>query len=265
MTAFDPSPAAAALRARRAAHQVAGPLPATIAPRDEAEAAAVQRALAERGGALPIGGFKIGATGSRMQAFLGIDHPCAGFMAAADIHAAPATLSFGAFRAPQIECELAVRLGRDLPLRPCSEAEAADAVDTLFAAIEIVENRYGPPPVGDVAAVGLPTMIADQFYHAAAVIGVASADWRTLDLVAIEGCAQIDGVTRNAGRGGELQGHPLRGLAWLAGSPVAAVFGGLRAGQVVMLGSVIPSIALDGPCEVRIAFDALSEVRLRFL
>ena len=89
--------------------------------------------------------------------------------------------------------------------------------------------------------------------------------WRALDLVAIEGRAVIDGEARNAGRGGELLGDPLRGLAWLAGSPVAAAFGGLRAGQVVLLGSIIPSIALDGPCDVRIAFDALPEVRLRFV
>jgi 2-keto-4-pentenoate hydratase len=81
----------------------------------------------------------------------------------------------------------------------------------------------------------------------------------------IEGRAVIGGEVRNAGRGAELLGHPLRGLAWLAGSPVAHAFGGLRAGQVVLLGSVIPSIALDGPGEVRIVFDALPEVRLRFV
>lgn len=264
MSDFNPLPAAEELLANRAAGRVAGPLPAAIAPRDAAEAAAVQRVMAERRAALPAGGFKIGATGARMQAFLGIDHPCAGFMAAGDIHAAPATLAFGAFRAPQIECELAVRLARDLPPGPCSIEAVRDAVGAVFAAIEIVENRYGPPPVGDVKVVGLPTMIADQFYHAAAVIGAPPDDWQGIDLAAIEGRAEIDGTARNAGRGAELLGHPLRGLAWLAASPLAAAFGGLRAGQVVLLGSVIPSIALEGPCEVRIVFDALPEVRLRF-
>jgi 2-keto-4-pentenoate hydratase len=265
MNGFDPAPAAAALLASRAAGHVAGPLPAAIAPRDMEDAAAVQRAMAARRGVLPVGGFKIGATGARMQAFLGIDHPCAGFMAAADIHAAPATLRFAAFRAPQIECELAVRLGTDLPPGPCDAGRARAAIGDLFAAIEIVENRYGPPPVGDVRAVGLPTVIADQFYHAAAVIGAPPADWRCLDLCAIEGRAAIDGVVRNAGRGAELLGDPLRGLALLAEGPVAAAFGGLRAGQVVLLGSVIPSIALDGPCTVEIAFDHLPPVTLTFV
>ncbi len=265
MIGFDPYAAADLLLAHRAARRVAGPLPAEIAPRDMTEAAAVQRAMAERRGALPIGGFKIGATGRRMQAHLGIDHPCAGFMAAADIHAGPCELPCAAFRSPKIECELAVRLGRDLPPGPYSIETVADAIEALFAAIEIVENRYGPPPIGDIAAIGLPTVVADQFYHAAAVTGAPLAAWRTVDLVGIEGRAAVDGVTLNSGRGGELLGHPLRGLAWLAGDAVAAGFGGLRAGQVVLLGSVMPPVALDGPCEVRIAFDGLPDVRLRLV
>jgi 2-keto-4-pentenoate hydratase len=263
MTDYDPQPAAAALLDARHVGRVAGPLPATIAPRDEAEGGAVQRAMAARTGAT-LGGFKIGATGSRMQAFLGIDHPCAGFMAAADIHPAPAVLALARFRAPQVECELAVRLARDLPPGPCTQAEAAAAVGALFAAIEIVENRYGPPPVGDVKAVGLATMIADQFYHAAAVIGPPVEDWHGMDLVGIEGSLAIDGAVQNVGRGGELLGHPMRGLAWLAGNAVTAAFGGLRGGQVVLLGSVVPSAAVPGPCSVRVAFTGLPPVELRF-
>ena len=264
MSQFDPFAAAEALLANRAAGRPAGPLPPAIAPHDAVEAAQVQRAMATRCGALPVGGFKIGATGQRMQAVLGVSHPCAGYMAAADIHTAPAELRFTAFRAPQIECELAVRLAHDLPPGPCSAEQAHAAVGEVFAAIEIVENRYGAPPIGDIAAVGLPTVMADQFYHAAAVIGAPAADWRALDLVAIEGHAAINGEIRNRGRGAELLGHPLRGLAWLAASPLAAAFGGVRAGQVVLLGSVIPPVALDGPCTVRIAFAGIDEVRLHF-
>lgn len=264
MSGFDPAPAAQALLARRAAGEVAGPLPDGIAPRDLPQAAAVQRAMAERRGAMPVGGFKIGATGRRMQALLGVDHPCAGFMAAADVYAAPTALSFGAYRRPLIECELAVRIGRDLPAAPRDIAEVAAAIATVFAAIEIVENRYGPPPVGDLAGVGLPTVVADQFYHAAAVTGAEREDWRALDLLAIEGRVAIDGQERATGRGEELLGHPLRGLAWLSGDAIAAAFGGLRAGQVVLLGSVTPPVALDGPCDVRVTFDGLPEVVLRF-
>ena len=56
-----------------------------------------------------------------------------------------------------VECELAVRLGHRLPPGPCTFAQAALAVDELFTAIEIVENRYG-----DLAELGTPMLIADQ-------------------------------------------------------------------------------------------------------
>jgi 2-keto-4-pentenoate hydratase len=191
-----------------------------------------------------------------MQEYLDIDHPCAGFMAAGDLHRSGSALPFAGFRNVAAECELAVRLALDLPPGPCTPDEARGAVGELFAAMEIVENRYGTPPIGDIKAVGTPTLIADQFYHAAAVLGEPAADWRTLDLVAIQGRAVVDGTERNAGRGAELLGDPMRALAWLAGSDVAAAFGGLRVGQVVMLGSADRTVR-GGDAVRRIAAGAL--------
>jgi 2-keto-4-pentenoate hydratase len=263
MSAFDPHPAAAALIAARDARQPVRPLAPEITPRNESDAALVQFEVWNLRGGHAIGGFKIGATGRRMQQYLDIDHPCAGFMARADLHPSGAKLPFAAFRNLAVECELAVRLAADLP-GPATLEQAGAAVGELCAAIEIVENRYGAPPVGDVKAIGTPTLIADQFYHAAAVLGPPTADWRAFDLVAIEGRALVDGIEKNAGRGEELLGHPLRGLAWLAGSAVAAAFGGLRAGQVVMLGSVTPPVWLEGPCRVEMRFDGLAPVAVEF-
>lgn len=264
MSAFNPIPAAEALIALRNARQKAGPLPADIAPQTEAQAAQVQLAVAARRGHLPVGGFKVGATGVRMQQYLGIDHPCGGYMAAADIHRSGAMVPFARLRHPAVECELAVRLGADLPLGETTPEQAAVAVAELSAAIEIVENRYGTPPIGDVKEIGTPVLVADQFYHTACVLGDAALGWRSLDLRAIEGRALLNGEQRNAGRGSELLGDPMRVLAWLAGSDLAATFGGLRAGHVVMLGSVIPPVWIEGPCEVVMDFDGLPQVSVRF-
>lgn len=264
MTAFDPAPAAEALMARRATREAAGPLPPAIAPRSVAEGVAVQAAVARRQGAFPPGGFKLGATGSRMQAVLGLDGPTAGFMRAGDILEGRAVVPLARFHDVMVECELAVRLARDLPPGPCTPEQAAQAVATLHAAIEIVENRYGPPPIGDLAAVGTPTLIADQVYHAACVLGPGRTDWQGLDLAALRGRIELDGVVRDQGVGADLLGHPLRGLAWLAASDAAAAFGGLRAGQAIMLGSVTPSVAVDRPCAVAVTFDGLAPALVRF-
>ena len=60
-------------------------------------------------------------------------------------------------------------------------------------------------------------------------------------------------------------GHPMNCLAWLAGSSGAYVLGGLRAGQVVMLGSVTPPVWLTGPASVTVDFSPLPPVQVRLV
>ncbi|HBK05159.1 MAG TPA: hypothetical protein DDZ81_04775 [Acetobacteraceae bacterium] len=256
---FDPGPAAAALRQIRRDRVLVAPLPAGIAPATEAEGAAVQAALAGSVGAMPPVGFKIGATGKRMQVYLGVDTPIAGFMRAEDVHHGHAELRFADFIKPGVECEVAVRLARDLPPGPCSLAQATAAVGEFFAGVEIVENRYG-----DLKELGTPTLLADQMYHCAAVIGDGhSIDWRGLDIGALRGRISLDDGTADEGVTTDLLGHPLNGLAWLAGSAEVAAFGGLKAGQVVMLGSVTPPVWLTGPATVTVSFPPLPTVTVR--
>jgi 2-keto-4-pentenoate hydratase len=256
---FDPHPAARALQQIRRERGIVTRQPAGIAPSTAAEGAAVQRALAELSGANPPAGFKIGATGKRMQDYLGIAAPIAGFMRAQDIHHGHAELRFADFIKPAVECEVAVRLAHDLPVGPCTLQQALGAIGGFFAGVEIVENRYG-----DLTELGTPTLMADQMYHCAAVIGDAHAiDWQTLDIGALHGRISLDNGTADEGVTTDLLGHPINGLAWLAGSDEAAAFGGLKAGQVIMLGSVTPPVWLTGPATVTVAFPPLPPVTVR--
>jgi len=256
---FDPIPAAKALRQTRQDRVAVTRVPAAIAPATPAEGAAVQCALAELAGAMPPFGFKIGATGKRMQLYLGIDTPIAGFMRAEDVYHGHADLRFADYIKPGVECEVAVRLAHDLPPGPCSLDDAVAAVGDFFAAIEIVENRYG-----DLQELGTPTLLADQMYHCAAVIGDRHGiDWRSLDIAALPGRISLDDGTADDGVTSDLLGHPLNGLAWLAGSVEAAAFGGLKAGQVIMLGSVTPPVWLGGPATVTVTFPPLPSVTVR--
>jgi len=105
---------------------------------------------------------------------------------------------------------------------------------------------------------------ADQVYHLAAVVGEEGPmDWRQRDVGALRGRITATDGQHDEGITADLLGHPFSGLAWLAGSSVAAAFGGLRAGQVVMLGSVTPPLWLTGPTTVEVAFDGLPTVRVR--
>jgi 2-keto-4-pentenoate hydratase len=224
------------------------------------EAVAAQAALAQLLDQGAPAGFKIGATATTMQTYLGLDGPAAGFMARDGLHASGSTLSIAPFLNPGVECEIAVHLARDIPPGPCTADQAAEAVDLLMCGIEIVENRYT-----DLKAFGAPALIADQVFHAAAILGAPVADWRALDLATIPGEISINGVVMGGGVGGALLGHPMRALAWLAESAEAAAFGGLRAGQVVMLGSVTPPFWLTGPSEVEVRFAGLPIVAVNLV
>ena len=200
-----------------------------------------------------------------MQEYLGLDGPAAGFMLRENLHPAEATLPFAVARAiPAPSANSRSASPATFPPAPATSTAPRAAVGDLFAAMEIVENRYGPPPAGDLEAVGTPTLIADQVYHRAAVLGAPPADWRALDL-------PVDPRPhhRRRRRARRAATAPtcsaIRSPRWPGSPPPRPrrAFGGLRAGQVVMLGSVTPPIWLDGPCTVTVHFDGLSEVRLR--
>src|SRR5690606_14925327 len=116
----------------------AAPMPATIA-----EGYAAQRALhavLETGGLGPCAGHKIGCTTPVMQAYLGIDHPCAGEVFASTVHGPGAALPLRRFHRVGVECEIAARLGADLPARAAGHDRdsVAAAVESLMAGIELV-------------------------------------------------------------------------------------------------------------------------------
>ena len=259
---FDAEHTAALLIAARRARRMLSLL--DVPPPSLQDGIATQVAIARHQGAVPPAGFKIGATTTGMQAYLGLPGPAAGFMAAANVHGSGSTLAYSAFVNPGVECELAVHLSAALPPGPCTLEQAAAAVDGVMAAIEVVENRYPGmfPSVPGVQGFGTPSVVADSVFHAAAVLGVPNPDWRGLDLEALPGRILVDGVERGAGTGADLLGGPMRALAWLAASAEAAAFGGLQAGQVVMLGSVALPVWLDRPGRIEVHFPPLAPVLL---
>src|SRR5215203_5974166 len=88
-----------------------------LAPSDEADGYRIQRAVHDL--LLPtVGamvGYKIGCTSTVMQQYLGIPHPCAGGVFAKGVHDSGARLAAADFVRVGVECEIAVKLGRDMP------------------------------------------------------------------------------------------------------------------------------------------------------
>lgn len=237
-------------------------LPAGLAPASLTEGYAIQqelnRQLVDAGLGEPVG-HKIGCTTPVMQAFVNINQPCAGRIFSKTIMHGHGRVPRHGFVKIGMECEIAVRLSQDLPPRaePYARQDVAQAVGEVMAAIELVDERYQ-----DFHALGVPTLVADDFFNAGCVLGEPVSEWEALDLAALQGRVWINDVEVATGYGELVMGHPLNALAWLANAQHEHGLPGLKAGEFVMLGSVVETRWLNAGDRVRIAIDRLGEVAL---
>lgn len=254
---------AALVTSRRLSSDPLGDLGPGGRPATELDAYRVQaiaHRLLERAGFGRQAGWKIGCTTKVMQAYLNIANPCAGAMFAANVwHGGHA------FTVPDsgrlgVECEIAVRMARDLPRRE-SDYELADmagAVAASMAAIEVVQDRYVDYPSLDT-----PTLIADDFFHYACVLGPQLTSLRPDSLREVTAAMTINGQEVGHGVGTDILGEPLQVLCWLANS--CASWGTpLLAGDVVLLGSLVQTQWVQAGDVVNVANNPLGEVAAEF-
>jgi 2-oxo-3-hexenedioate decarboxylase/2-keto-4-pentenoate hydratase len=240
------------LAAARIEGKTVSDIPVALKPATEAEGYDIQDRVRQRLIAKGRGrliGWKVGATTAPMQKLLNLPGPAAGgILASADLKT-PAKLRFADYRKPGIECEVCVRLKSPLGGNEKVDRATAAAVGSIHPAIEVVDNRYG-----DFARIGAPTIIADDVFHAAIILGPEIKQWQGLDLAGNEGTATVDGEVKLRGKGADVLGHPFESVAWLA-NLLAGRGQRLEAGQLVMTGSItLPYWASQGETvEIRIA------------
>ncbi|MBN8995896.1 MAG: fumarylacetoacetate hydrolase family protein [Rhizobiales bacterium] len=234
----------------------------SIRPRDLSEAYAVQDAVHRRLAPTRVGkriGWKIGATTKVMQDYLGLPHPCAAGLFEGVVRPNGSDVPAGDFCGVGIECEIAVRLARDVPpdAVPESGEGLRDAVASYRAAVELVDDRYVDWRKTDAA-----TLIADDYFAAGAMLGPEVPAAAAGDVAACVGTTVVNGEERGRGRGADVLGHPLNALAWLARS-LAERGTFLRAGEIVLTGSLVETKWLKAGDDVRVAVSGLGEIRFR--
>ena len=255
--------AAKAIASARRDRRALRPLEPDVAPRDETEGYRIQEAvhaiLLQDAG--PLVGYKIGCTSAVMQRYLGIPHPCGGGVFARGVHASGVSLRHGDYFRVGVECEIAVRLARDLaPIGAAFTADTvAPAIDAYHPAIEIVDDRYA-----DWRSIGAPTLVADDFFAAGCVLGKPVPRAAAPDLLSVVGRAMINGVEVGQGAGADVLGHPHAALAWLA-NHLAAQRKSLRAGQIVLTGSLVQTVWLNAGDKVLMELTGLGSVAAEFV
>lgn len=219
----------------------------------------IHRLLAPRLG--PLAGYKIGCTSEVMQKYLAIPHPCAGGVHSGAVHRSGVVLNAADYVRVGVECEIAVRLGKDLVPAgaPFTRDSVAGSIECYLPAIEIVDDRYLK-----WETLGAPTLIADDFFAAGIVLGPPVARSIVPELIDVAGRTLIDGREAGRGTGADVLGHPHNALAWLA-NHLASAGTSMRAGDIVMTGSLVKTVWLEAGNEATMEFSGLGKVQVAFV
>jgi 2-keto-4-pentenoate hydratase len=205
----------------------------------------------------PIG-YKVGLTSAAMQTFCGIDHPIAGVVLASRVHRTGAVVRRSDFGRLGLEFEIAVRIKSDVPptAAPLTAATIAPYIDGVCAAIELVDDRSA-----DYAGLDVLSLVADNSWNAGIVLPeFAPPTWP--DLEGVLGRATKDGVAIGEGHGRDILGHPFNSVAWL-GTQLASRGESLKAGQVVMTGSVMKTVFPEAAAGYRFELEGIGSVEVQ--
>lgn len=210
----------------------------------------------ERG---PLAGYKVAITAKPLQDLLGIDHPLGGQVHAGQLRPSGVRLAASAFVGLALECEVTIRVGRDLPPAsvPYTRESIVPFVGELIVSFEVLDAREAA-----IAAMGASGLVADRCACEGAVLGTATSDFAGLDLAGLGGFAcelEWNGEVVDRGVTGNAMGHPFEGLAWVA-NHVIARGGQLRAGDVVLTGSAFAPRPASAGDRATYRIDGLGEV-----
>ena len=247
----------AILRAR--SHRAQGAPPSAQTPLSMTEAYAIQDRVREvlvKDGERVIG-WKAGFTGKAAQELFKCPEPVSAFLLGSGVFSTRAEVPLARFVELVVEAEIALVMKADLAGPGITPLVALGAVEGAVPALELVDFRYSGKPTGS-------DLVADGVYANAIVLGSSLTDVRHLDL-AVEGLVyEHNGAVVATNTAAEVLGNPLNSLAWLANNLGGRGLG-LKAGQVVMTGSVSALIRPRSGDTVQATYTRLGSVSARFV
>ncbi len=239
-----------------------GPLPQDAAPRTVEEAYAVQDQFVclKSRACGPVVGYKIALTTQAMRSMVGLKDSIGGALHEKQVVRGPASVRAADYGRLIVEFEIAVQLSADLPARssPHTRQSVAGAVGAVMPAFELADDRDADYASLSSQSLG---MVADNAWNEGAVLGTPLRDWQNIDLAAELGTAKINGQIVGLGYGRDVMGHPFEALAWVANN-LARRGKHLRAGQIVITGSLITSKFPKAGDAIRFELGALGGVEL---
>ncbi|NKC17045.1 MAG: 2-keto-4-pentenoate hydratase [Gammaproteobacteria bacterium] len=206
-----------------------------------------------------IAGYKAALTSAAMRAQIGVPEPLLGTLLASKVFPEdePVSLCGKGFLRATLEPEIAVVLGAELQGPGVDAVQALSASAGYLPAIELGDYR-----AADAVGHTLIGSVVCNTFNGGIVLGRPLTPPAGIDL-RVEGMSlRVNGVPAGSGTGIEVLGDPLNSVAFMA-NKLAELGLGLRAGMVLMTGSIIASIAVAPGDHAEVAFTRLGTVQVR--
>ncbi len=199
-------------------------------------------------GARPLG-WKVGFGSPAAFELLGIDRPLVGFLTDRSLVEDGATVPVGEWTTPMLEPELAVHLARDVE-GDATRDDVQAAIGGLGAAIELADV--------DVPPADPEPILAGNIYHRHVLLGPVDEGRTTAD--GVRGRLLRDGEEIAATDTPEAATGELAEVVRLTAELLAAHGERLRAGDVVITGSVVPPLKVAPGESVTAEIDPLGSL-----
>jgi 2-keto-4-pentenoate hydratase len=204
-------------------------------------------------------GRKIGLSSKANQQMLGIDQPAYGHLFESTIIPEGDPVSMARLFQPVVEPEICFVLKDDLKGPGVDVAKVLAATAGVMPAFEIADSRYKEGWNGMKAH----DLISDNCGSTLVVLGgrltpVADIDPRLVGMV-----LEVNGEIVATGAGASVLGNPALPVAMMANG-FARYDIGLKAGEIVISGSLIAAVPAEAGSSYRATFDRLGAVTVRF-
>jgi 2-keto-4-pentenoate hydratase len=207
-------------------------------------------------GALVVG-KKIGLTSKAMQDMFGVREPDYGHILDAAIIMEGQTISMARFIEPRLESEICFLLKKDLKGPGVTTAEVLTATAGVMPSFELIDSHFKDWKMK------IQDTVADNASNAGVILGGKLTPVDDLDLRLIGLVLEKDGEIVATAAGAAVWGNPAQAVAWLANR--LGEYGiGLRAGELVMSGSLTAAFPAQAGSSFRATFDRIGSVSTRF-
>lgn len=180
-----------------------------------------------------LAGYKVGFTNIAVREKMGLPDSTYGYLTDRMVLANNGEFVMSELIAPKLECEICLRLKRDLAGASLMIEQVLAATDAVVAAYEICDAR-----IRDWKC-PYPDFFADNGFSSRIVLGDRWLKAKQLDLLTESVVFSQDGRVLAEGKGQNALGHPAKAVAWLA-AKLAERGLGLKAGQLIMTGTLTP-------------------------